>query len=50
MHAVGEEVMDGLLEAIARAERDSTALVIWQPAPVLGRRQPAAGPRGAEAG
>ena len=33
MHAVGEEVMDGLLEAIARAERDLDGLVIWQPAP-----------------
>ena len=33
MHAVGEEVMDGLLEAIARAETDLDGLVIWQPAP-----------------
>ncbi|WP_454457501.1 3-hydroxyacyl-CoA dehydrogenase/enoyl-CoA hydratase family protein [Thauera phenylacetica] len=33
MHAVGEEVMDGLLEAIARAERELDGLVIWQPAP-----------------
>jgi 3-hydroxyacyl-CoA dehydrogenase len=33
MHAVGEEVMDGLLEAIARAEYELDGLVIWQPAP-----------------
>jgi 3-hydroxyacyl-CoA dehydrogenase len=33
MHAVGEEVMDGLLEAIARAETELDGLVIWQPAP-----------------
>ena len=33
MHAVGDEVMDGLLEAIARAERELDGLVIWQPAP-----------------
>jgi len=34
MHAIGDEVMDGLLEAIARAEADLDGLVIWQPAPV----------------
>jgi 3-hydroxyacyl-CoA dehydrogenase len=33
MHAIGDEVMDGLLEAIARAEADLDGLVIWQPAP-----------------
>ncbi len=33
MHAIGDEVMDGLLEAIARAETDLDGLVIWQPAP-----------------
>ncbi|CAM4144151.1 3-hydroxyacyl-CoA dehydrogenase [Kerstersia similis] len=33
MHAVGEEVLDGLLQAIARAERDFDGLVLWHPAP-----------------
>ena len=33
MHAIGNEVMDGLLEAIARAERDLDGLVIWHEAP-----------------
>jgi len=33
MHAIGDEVMDGLLEAIARAERDLDGLVIWHEAP-----------------
>ena len=33
MHAIGDEVMDGLLEAIARAEVDLDGLVVWQPAP-----------------
>ena len=33
MHAIGDEVMDGMLEAIARAESDLDGLVIWQPAP-----------------
>ena len=33
MHAIGDEVMDGLLEAIARAEVELDGLVIWQPAP-----------------
>ena len=33
MHAIGDEVMDGMLEAIARAETDLDGLVIWQPAP-----------------
>ncbi len=33
MHAIGDEVLDGLLEAIARAERELDALVIWQEAP-----------------
>ena len=33
MHAIGNEVMDGLLEAIARAERDLDGLVIWHDAP-----------------
>ena len=33
MHAIGDEVMDGMLEAIARAEIDLDGLVIWQPAP-----------------
>ncbi|WP_298622446.1 3-hydroxyacyl-CoA dehydrogenase/enoyl-CoA hydratase family protein [uncultured Zoogloea sp.] len=33
MHAVGDEVLDGVLEAIARAERDLDGLVIWHEAP-----------------
>ncbi|MHB1374875.1 MAG: 3-hydroxyacyl-CoA dehydrogenase/enoyl-CoA hydratase family protein [Thauera sp.] len=33
MHAIGDEVMDGMLEAIARAERELDGVVIWQPAP-----------------
>lgn len=33
MHAIGDEVLDGLLEAIARAERDLDALVIWHEPP-----------------
>ncbi len=33
MHAIGDEVMDGMLEAIARAEIELDGLVIWQPAP-----------------
>ena len=33
MHAIGEEVMDGLLAAVAQAERDLDGLVLWHPAP-----------------
>ena len=33
MHAIGDEVLDGVLEAVARAERDLDGLVIWQAAP-----------------
>lgn len=33
MHAVGSEVLDGLLEAVARAERDLDGLVVWHEAP-----------------
>lgn len=33
MHAVGEEVLDGLLQAISRAEQDFDGLVLWHPAP-----------------
>ncbi|MFU2487078.1 3-hydroxyacyl-CoA dehydrogenase/enoyl-CoA hydratase family protein [Thauera sp. WH-1] len=33
MHAIGDEVMDGMLEAIARAEAELDGLVIWQPPP-----------------
>ncbi len=33
MHAIGEEVLDGVLEAVARAERDLDGLVIWHEAP-----------------
>jgi enoyl-CoA hydratase/carnithine racemase len=50
MHAIGDEVMDGLLEAIARAERDLDGLVIWHAGALRGRRQPAAGGRGLPAG
>jgi 3-hydroxyacyl-CoA dehydrogenase len=33
MHAIGDEVIDGLLEALCRAEADLDGLVIWHPAP-----------------
>ena len=33
MHTAGLEVLDGLLEAVARAERDYDGLVIWHEAP-----------------
>ena len=33
MHAIGDEVLDGVLEAIARAERDLDGLVLWHEAP-----------------
>ncbi len=33
MHAIGDEVLDGVLEAVARAERDLDGLVIWHEAP-----------------
>jgi len=33
MHAIGEEVLDGVLEAIDVAERDFSGLVIWQTEP-----------------
>ncbi|QID16730.1 3-hydroxyacyl-CoA dehydrogenase/enoyl-CoA hydratase family protein [Nitrogeniibacter mangrovi] len=33
MHAIGEEVLDGVIEAVARAERDLDGLVIWHDAP-----------------
>ena len=33
MHAIGDEVLDGVLEAVARAERELDGLVIWHPAP-----------------
>jgi 3-hydroxyacyl-CoA dehydrogenase len=33
VHAIGGEVMDGMLEAIARAESDLDGLVIWHEAP-----------------
>lgn len=32
-HAIGDEVLDGLLEAVARAERDLDGVVLWHPAP-----------------
>ncbi len=32
-HTIGDEVMDGVLEALARAERELDALVIWHAAP-----------------
>ncbi len=31
MHTVSDQVLDGLQEAVARAERDFAGLVIWQP-------------------
>ena len=33
MHAIGDEVLDGMQEAMARAERDLDALVLWHEAP-----------------
>ncbi len=33
MHAIGDEVMDGVLEAVARAECDLDGLVLWHEAP-----------------
>ncbi|NMG35053.1 3-hydroxyacyl-CoA dehydrogenase [Azoarcus sp. TTM-91] len=33
MHAIGEEVMDGLLEAVARAESELDGLVLWHEPP-----------------
>ncbi|WP_065341614.1 3-hydroxyacyl-CoA dehydrogenase/enoyl-CoA hydratase family protein [Azoarcus olearius] len=33
MHTVGGAVLEGVLEAVARAERDLDGLVLWQPAP-----------------
>ncbi|NMG71482.1 3-hydroxyacyl-CoA dehydrogenase/enoyl-CoA hydratase family protein [Parazoarcus communis] len=33
MHTIGDEVMEGMLEAIARAERELDGLVIWHEAP-----------------
>jgi len=33
MHAIGDEVLDGVLEAVSRAERDFDGLVIWHEAP-----------------
>ena len=33
MHAIGSEVLDGVLEAVARAERDLDGLVLWHEAP-----------------
>ncbi|AWP74574.1 3-hydroxyacyl-CoA dehydrogenase/enoyl-CoA hydratase family protein [Bordetella bronchiseptica] len=33
MHTIGEEVLDGIQQAIARAEREFDALVMWHDAP-----------------
>ena len=33
MHTIGEDVLDGMLQAIEIAERDFSALVIWQTEP-----------------
>ncbi|THF62921.1 3-hydroxyacyl-CoA dehydrogenase/enoyl-CoA hydratase family protein [Pseudothauera nasutitermitis] len=33
MHAIGDEVLDGLIEAVARAERDLDGVVLWHEAP-----------------
>ena len=33
MHSIGDEVLDGVLESVARAERDLDGLVIWHEAP-----------------
>lgn len=33
MHAIGEEVLDGVIEAVARAERELDGVVLWHEAP-----------------
>lgn len=33
MHAIGDEVLDGLIEAVARAEREFDGVVVWHEAP-----------------
>lgn len=33
MHAIGEEVLDGLIEAVARAERELDGMVLWHEGP-----------------
>lgn len=33
MHVIGREVLDGIIEAVGRAERDYRGLVIWQDQP-----------------
>ncbi|HRP75071.1 MAG TPA: 3-hydroxyacyl-CoA dehydrogenase/enoyl-CoA hydratase family protein [Rhodocyclaceae bacterium] len=33
MHAIGEEVLDGLIEAVARSEREFDGVVLWHEAP-----------------
>ncbi|MFV0666024.1 3-hydroxyacyl-CoA dehydrogenase/enoyl-CoA hydratase family protein [Denitromonas sp.] len=33
MHAIGEEVLDGVIVAVARAERDLDGVVLWHEAP-----------------
>jgi 3-hydroxyacyl-CoA dehydrogenase len=33
LHAIGDEVIDGLLEAVARAGRELNGMVLWHPAP-----------------
>jgi 3-hydroxyacyl-CoA dehydrogenase len=33
MHAIGDEVVDGVLELVARAERDHAGLVLWHEPP-----------------
>lgn len=30
MHAIGEDVLDGVLESVSRAEQDGLALILWQ--------------------
>lgn len=33
MHAIGDEVLDGVMQALERAERDCMGLIIWQTEP-----------------
>ena len=50
MHAIGDEVLDGMLEAIPGAERELDGLVIWQSAPfAVGANLPRSGGRGSTA-
>jgi 3-hydroxyacyl-CoA dehydrogenase len=44
MHAIGEDVLDGIAESLERAERDFAGLVIWQTEPPFSVGANLAGP------